>query len=381
MTRRCSSEVARSKINDHIIFALWGKSAGRCQMCGKLLYTDGTYGVDGNYAQDAHIHAVSKDGPRHKSEMTKDEVNCIDNLMLLCPEHHKMIDSNPKDYGDGRLIDIKSRTEERIRCVTEIQDDLRTRIVSYICPVNNSAIYHDSRLFGQAIVRNGLFPGIETPVNLNLSTRPYEPTTEYYTNRASDLKYAYLQNLSAIHSEETKAIFALSQQPLLVLLGVLIGDQQHVRVFQCQRGPEKWILNTEMGAVYYIQTQSLKWENDDQVVLVIDLSAKIVDERVKMAIDREYPIYHITIENPNRDFVKHSSIQDAFIKCYRELVEKIKNRHPNCKKILLFPAMPVSLAVRLGMDYMPKTDIPYTIYDQATPEDGFIETITIPMEG
>lgn len=48
-------------------------AAGRCEICNKLLYLDSFMGQEGNYAELAHIHAVSKNGPRHKKDMTKDE--------------------------------------------------------------------------------------------------------------------------------------------------------------------------------------------------------------------------------------------------------------------------------------------------------------------
>ena len=39
--------------------------------------------------------------------------------------------------------------------------------------------------------------------------------------------------------------------------------------------------------------------------------------------------------------------------------------------------MPNSLAIKAGMDYMPKTDLPLIVYEQATQRDGFFEALTI----
>ena len=47
------------------------------------------------------------------------------------------------------------------------------------------------------------------------------------------------------------------------------------------------------------------------------------------------------------------------------------------KKIFLFPAMPLSLNVRLGMDYMHKTDLPIIVYEEDRIQNKFFETITI----
>lgn len=39
--------------------------------------------------------------------------------------------------------------------------------------------------------------------------------------------------------------------------------------------------------------------------------------------------------------------------------------------------MPNSLAVKMGMDIMGKTDLPLEIYDQVDPNSGFVKTIDI----
>ena len=113
------------------------------------------------------------------------------------------------------------------------------------------------------------------------------------------------------------------------------------------------------------------------VALVIDLSAEVVDQRITRVLGENCSIYHITIEEPNRYFVTNKEIQDDYIHALRAILEQIKNEHQNIPYIHIFPAMPNSLAVRTGMDYMPKADIPWIIYEQASPEQGFIETITI----
>ncbi|MDR1013421.1 MAG: hypothetical protein LBL86_00335 [Coriobacteriales bacterium] len=91
-----SSEMPRTKVNYKVVNRLWGVAAGRCEMCNRLLYADPTFGTSGNYAENAHIHGVGKNGPRHKASMTDDEINAIDNLMLLCSGCHKTIDDNPE---------------------------------------------------------------------------------------------------------------------------------------------------------------------------------------------------------------------------------------------------------------------------------------------
>jgi len=49
--------------------------------------------------QIAHIIPFSNEGPRGNTiSLKEDEINSFDNLLLLCPECHKIIDTNPSVY-------------------------------------------------------------------------------------------------------------------------------------------------------------------------------------------------------------------------------------------------------------------------------------------
>jgi hypothetical protein len=87
------------KIDYKVAYQLWGKSAGHCELCNIPVYIDPTFGTEGIYAENAHICGVGVNGPRHKDCMTQEEINLIDNLVLLCPDCHKMIDSSPMLSG------------------------------------------------------------------------------------------------------------------------------------------------------------------------------------------------------------------------------------------------------------------------------------------
>ena len=97
---KVNSEIGRTSIKEHIRMRLWAVSGGRCELCNRILYQDLVYGHDGNFGEMAHIHAVSEGGPRHKYGMTEAEKNNVENLMLLCAEHHHLIDTYPEDFSD-----------------------------------------------------------------------------------------------------------------------------------------------------------------------------------------------------------------------------------------------------------------------------------------
>ncbi len=58
-------------------------------------------------AEIAHIVADSREGPRGKAPLNGDERNAHENLIVLCPEHHKVIDSQPKTFSIEVLRQMK----------------------------------------------------------------------------------------------------------------------------------------------------------------------------------------------------------------------------------------------------------------------------------
>lgn len=378
MTKKENSEIKRTSINEKTKLTLWGVTAGRCEICNKLLYVDSKYGDNANFAENAHIHAVGVTGPRHKEDMTKEEINCVDNLMLLCAEHHHLIDVKSEYYHEGYLIECKKRHEERIRKLTEIQDDASCKIVTFFSNIDYVEVFNDERLFKRAVVKENLYPRQDTSISLveGAPTR-YVPTRDNLLEKAQDLECQVKQLYSSlVKKNEVVAIFALAPQPLLFKLGALLCDQLNVKVFQCHREGEKWTWPETDSTEEFIIRKTYN-HSQDTIAMVLDLSAQIFDQRIIEVLGKKCTIIHLTIDSPNRLFVKSERIQDKFICSFRALMEQIKNEYPMANKICLFPAMPNSLAVRAGMDIMPKVDLPVTIYDVLSAGGKFAETITI----
>ncbi len=56
---------------------------------------------------------------------------------------------------------------------------------------------------------------------------------------------------------------------------------------------------------------------------------------------------------------------------FQQPVNAISKRHGRGARIHLFPAVPVSAAVEIGRVWMPKADLPMTIYDEHRDKGGF----------
>lgn len=62
----------------------------------------------------AHIVAESPDGPRGASPLTREDRNRYANLVLLCNNHHQIVDSQPETYTIEWLKARKEEHEARV---------------------------------------------------------------------------------------------------------------------------------------------------------------------------------------------------------------------------------------------------------------------------
>lgn len=375
---KVKSEIGRTSIKEPVRMRLWAVSGGRCEMCNRILFQDLVYGHDGNFGEMAHIHAVSDGGPRHKYGMTEDEKNNIDNLMLLCAEHHHMIDTYPEDFGEGLLLKKKKAHEDRIRQVTGIPSEQSCRTVTYFSNIDNQAEFSSDRMLREAVLLSGRVPMQEPTIDLSEdSVTKYVPTKAIFEQKAQDLETQFrIWFNEVIKSKDSVGIFALAPQPLLFKLGTLINDQYNTVAFQCHRSGHKWAWPNHNEEIHF-DFICTKEGASEKVALVIDLSATVLDDRITSVLGENATIFHITMDNPCRTFVTSEAVQDDFVQVYRNAMEYIKNLRPAPAEIHLFQVVPNSLAVRAGMDYMPKADLPVVLYEQANQADGFFEAVTI----
>lgn len=357
---------------------LWGKSAGRCNICNKKLYEDSAYSTSGNYGEKAHIHAFSKGGPRNSSDIEEEEINSYNNLILLCQEHHKMIDDSPEEYPVDVLMEYKKNHENLIEELTDHHYTKTSVIISYFHNIDKQEIIHSDTLLKKSLISNKLLAKDISIVKLNKGISSLEFLSfKDCQNAASGLERSFKRNMDNIIAvSEMISIFALAPQPLLIKLGILVNDQYSVNVFQCDRDEKKWILNKKTTEKINFEVHGTIENPDSEVALVIDLSAQVINERITAVLGENVQIIHLTVSNPNRGIVTDTSIQNNFVSKFREIMEYIKNK-TNATCIHLFPCMPNSLAIRLGMDLMPKTDLPFIIYDQFKNSNTFEKALEV----
>lgn len=95
---------------------LWGRSGNRCAICRRELVMSASQGEsDSVIGEECHIVAREKKGPRGDSTLPDEFRDRPDNLILLCRNHHKIIDDQPNIFTVEVLFSIKSKHEAWVR--------------------------------------------------------------------------------------------------------------------------------------------------------------------------------------------------------------------------------------------------------------------------
>jgi hypothetical protein len=119
---------------------LFAVSANRCAFPGcKLLLVDPSSEVV--IGKICHIKARKPGGPRYDLNQTDEERHSFENLLLLCPIHHDIIDADPHFYTVERLIEIKSMYEGESSGEALVSD----RIAEALIVTISQSLYQDAR--------------------------------------------------------------------------------------------------------------------------------------------------------------------------------------------------------------------------------------------
>ena len=101
-----------SSLPQKVLVNLALKSGNRCAFpnCNTKLTADGTANdVSANLGEAAHI--VGEKGPRHDPNLPISFLNSVENLVYLCRNHHRLIDSQSATYTVDQIREWKQNHE------------------------------------------------------------------------------------------------------------------------------------------------------------------------------------------------------------------------------------------------------------------------------
>ncbi|MGO9451016.1 MAG: HNH endonuclease [Candidatus Binataceae bacterium] len=91
---------------------LWGSSGNRRAMCRRELVIEATSrDAQAIVGEECHIISRKTEGPRFDQDYAAEKIDAVENLILLCAVHHKMVDDQPETYTAEILRKLKANRE------------------------------------------------------------------------------------------------------------------------------------------------------------------------------------------------------------------------------------------------------------------------------
>jgi hypothetical protein len=374
-------EVTRH-ISKPVTAMLWGRAAGRCEFagCNRPLWKSTVTQEEVNVAQQAHIYSFSPSGPRGNEGVDASVLNSVENLMLVCHQCHRKIDARADGgrYTVAVLQAMKREHERRVELVTDIAADRRSHVLLYGA---NIGVQSSPLNFSDAAhaMFPGHYPASDRPIELGLlNSATTDGEDDYWDGESRQLRTLFERQVHervAAGDVDHLSIFSLAPQPLLILLGTLLGDIVPAAVYQRHREPATWAWPATADEVPFNVTEPAN--TNGQPALVLGVSATITADRIAAALGSEPSIWAVTVPEPHNDVIKSGRQLADFRATVRPLLDRIKAAHGQNVTLHIFPAAPVSLAVELGRIRMPKADMSWLIYDQSNARGGFIRALSI----
>lgn len=117
-------EARGRRVKDKVVLRLVGAAGGWCEKpdCPTgALWHELPAGDAVRLAEVAHIVAASDEGPRGNEEVETEELVGFDNLILLCPNCHTIVDRAPEDFSVEQMRQWKSDHETRLRSLLGVK--------------------------------------------------------------------------------------------------------------------------------------------------------------------------------------------------------------------------------------------------------------------
>ena len=360
---------------------LFVRAGGRCEFdgCNRYLLAHPLTLIEGNFAEVAHIVAFRPDGPRGRTGARPLNIHSVANLMLLCPQCHKLIDDNPGQYTKRTLMEYKRKHEKWIKRVTSLGPDRKTSLIVVKSPIGKQPISIPFDHMLEAV--SPRYPISREGLEIDLTNLVEEGTA--VTEAAKQTIAARIARFFEPGGEWQHAghvsLFALAPMPILMFLGAQLSNKIPLDLYQFHRDTETWTWKLTGKPIQYLFRTIQTGTDPTRAALLLCLSGSGPRHNLPSEIDSFFSIYEISLRDiiPSPTFLKTRGDLENFRTTYQSALAEITKAQPHLVEIHLFPAVPAPLAVLCGRELLPKVHPALRVYDYQKTKGGFLDQLTV----
>lgn len=368
------------EISEKTAQKVWADAGARCMFhgCSKDLSEIPLWTKTARVGYLAHIVASDPAGPRGNQADSHRLADCPDNIMLMCDEHHRLIDSfAPQYYTADVLNEMRQSHRDMVRNYLDSLAFLHTKAVTLHANLANVPTYfHDSE-FIEAIVatRRAMLPGVIHYIRRK-SQRDDRHLPGFWHQYLREHEGQIRQLVAGFDSSsssgtESLAVFPLHHIPTLVLAGRVMGEAQAIQVFQYDKPRRSWAWNPQAEArpKGTFNVDSLPSDRSTEVLITLELTAHVDEDalpaHLKVGLDSGHiPWIRVTSSKTGFDCIGHPDDLDQFTQAARRVIIHAQDVM-RVQKVHLIAVSPASTVFRFGQMLQAGHHPEYTVYDRA----------------
>ena len=362
---------------------LWVVSAGRCQFpgCNEFVLKDSTTLTEGNYSNIAHIISWTPTGPRGDSVLSPKLAKDISNLMLMCLNHGKMIDTkkNIPTYTVDFLRKCKEVHENRIKLQTSIDISRKTTAVRLQTNIRGRLVSVSQPDVYTALIAAGRYPHDEKGIHIDLTNLHYSADKSSWETATKQID-ATLSSALTVGNNERKedhfSVFGIAPIPVLAYLGFKLGNTIPADIYIKLR-EKPWSRTSSDPKLAFTLAKPRSKDKTETIALSIAISGTTSQSEIEKRLGKNIPVYEIKLKKSQIDQIECIEDLESFRKLYRETIDEIRELHGKKCKIHLFGAMPTCAAIICGREIIHGVDPTIVMYEYLNQEEGFIPALTI----
>ena len=157
-----------------------------------------------------HIKAQNSDGPRFDETQSETERHAFENLILLCPTHHTVIDSDIQSYSPERLIEMKSEHEGKSEKEYDYPDFLIQQLIDKL-DITTKIFSNSNVVEGNQYAE--VIQNITSPVEIK-NRISYNEILPHLHEENTPLSKVISEILNASHESNDSELIELCQEEL-----------------------------------------------------------------------------------------------------------------------------------------------------------------------
>lgn len=380
------------EISEKTAQKVWADAGARCMFegCAHDLSEIALWTNAARVGYLAHIVASDPEGPRGSQVDSHRLANVAENIMLMCDEHHRLIDSFAPQYYTAEILnEMRKSHKDIVRNYLNSLAFQRTKAVTLHANLANVPTYfHDSELI-EAIVatRRAMEPGVVHYVRRK-SQRDDRHLPEFWYHYLREHEHHIRElvtgfNSSSGLSTENLAIFPLHHIPTLVLAGRVMGEAQAIQVFQYDKVRKTWAWDSKVNAHSpgTFSVSPLPAIRADEVFITLELSAGLDEDslptELKGRIDSgEIPWIRVTTSKTGADCIGCPEDLEQFSQAARKAIVHVQDVM-RVAKVHLIAISPASTVFRFGQMLQAGHHPEYMVYDRAGRDFKFVPALSI----